>query len=186
MMAVQCEDLQARARRAAIEATARLSAWFDQCVDLDVAGIGTGMSPDMIGQLLAAHGGESVTGTRQGFRASASGEALILLASEPVSRWWQPVGALFGYAPISLLAPEEALLEFGALVIGGYVTAFHDDRNAAALRFMPPTLLSALSTVEVTQKQAALAHTASHLLVVQVSAPAAALDAVLAVFPGRV
>ncbi|MGY4730749.1 hypothetical protein [Burkholderia pyrrocinia] len=186
MMAVQKEDLQARARRAAIETAARLSAWFDQYVDLGVVGIGTGMSPDVAGQLLSARDGESVTGIRQGFRMGVSGEALMLLAGEPASRWWQPVGALFGYAPITRLAPEEALLELGAPVIGGYVTAFHNNGNAAVPRFLPPTLLGALSMLDDILKQAELAHTASRMLVIRVSAPAAALDAVLAVFPGRV
>lgn len=175
------DDLQARAERAAQQAAARLSAWFGQRVELALVGMGAGAFPDVVGSVSVE---EPVTGVRQGFHAGTSGEALMLLASEPAGLWWQRVGALLsGHAAEVLPVPEEALLELGGQVIGVYVAALHD---AVAPRFLPPTLLDMSCMPETSLRQADLSRAALNVIGVRVSAPAAAFDAVLVVFPGEV
>lgn len=172
-------DLQARVDKAARQTALRLSAWFGQRVELAVVGVGAGTLLDVIGPASVE---EPVTGVRQGFHAGTSGEGLMLLSNEPAGIWWQRVSALLsGHVPEVLPAPEEALLELGAQVIGVYVAALHD---AVVPRFLPPTLLDMSAVPETSLRQAAMQRAASHVIGVRVSAPAAAFDALLVVFPG--
>ncbi|MBS2132354.1 hypothetical protein KEX41_29675 (plasmid) [Burkholderia thailandensis] len=173
-------NLPAEAERAARQAAARLSAWFGQRVELSLVGVGAVALPDIVGAMSVE---EPMTGVRQGFHAGTSGEALMLLTSEPGGLWWQRVGGLLSrHAPAVVAAPEEALLELGAQVIGVYVVALHD---AVVPRFLPPTLLDMSGTPETTSpRQAALSRAASHVIGLRLSVPAVAFDSVLVVFPG--
>ncbi|GAB6852449.1 hypothetical protein [Paraburkholderia kururiensis] len=183
MGAARGKDIRARADRASRYASARLSAWFGRRVELAVATACVGVPAVLAARLRRATRIDgSVTGVRQGFRAGARGEALMLLAGDPAVRWWRPAGALSGQVAAGL-TPEEALLELGALVTGVYVRAAgHDGIGSGAPCFLPPTLLGAARPLEVILTQTAPSRVALCMTGMRVSVPAIAFNGVLAIF----
>ncbi|WP_199545173.1 hypothetical protein [Paraburkholderia kururiensis] len=183
MGAARGKDVQARADRASRYASARLSAWLGRRVELAVATVCVGVPAILAARLRRATRIDGpVTGVRQGFRAGARGEALMLLAGDPADRWWRPAGALSGQVTAGL-TPDEALLELGALLTGVYVgAAGHDGIGSGVPCFLPPTLLGAARPLEVILTRAAPSRAALRMTGMRVSVPAIAFDGVLVIF----